>query len=87
MLLGIPLLILEFAIGQKLQRGAVDAFKTVNHRLRGIGIAAIFSGFVVVVYYAAVMAWSLLFFVNSFQTPLPWKEHVRKIGFYFFRDH
>jgi len=70
--LGIPLLILEFAIGQKLQKGAVDAFKTVNHKLRGIGVAAVFSGFVVVVYYAAVMAWSLVYFVNSFRSPLPW---------------
>jgi len=72
--LGIPLLMLEFAIGQKLQRGAVDAFNTVHHKLRGIGVAAIFSGFVVVVYYAAVMAWSLLYFVNSFQSKVPWAD-------------
>jgi neurotransmitter:Na+ symporter, NSS family len=74
LVLGIPLLILEFAIGQKLQKGAVDAFKTVHHRLRGIGFTAVFSGFVVVVYYAAVMAWSLLFFLDSFQAKLPWAE-------------
>jgi neurotransmitter:Na+ symporter, NSS family len=80
-ILGIPLLILEFAIGQKLQKGAVDAFKTVHHRLRGIGFAAIASGFVVVVYYAAVMAWALLFFINSFRTQLPWAADAK--GFFF----
>ena len=72
--IGIPLLLLEFAIGQKLQRGAIDAFKTVNHRLRGIGFAAVFSGGVVVVYYAAVMAWSLVFLLQSFKAKLPWAD-------------
>ncbi len=75
--LGIPLLILEFAIGQKLQKGAIDAFKTVHHRLRGIGFSAIFAGFVVVVYYAVVMAWCLLFFINSFKAELPWAEDAK----------
>ena len=79
--LGIPLLLLEFAIGQKLQKGAVDAFKTVNHRLRGIGVGAIFSGFVVVIYYSAVMAWSLVFLINSFQAKLPWADDAK--GFFF----
>tara|TARA_Y100000310_G_scaffold89923_1_gene87151 strand:- start:99485 stop:101026 length:1542 start_codon:yes stop_codon:yes gene_type:complete len=81
LVLGIPLLILEFAIGQKLQKGAVDAFKTINHKLRGIGIGAIFSGFVVVIYYAAVMAWSLAYFVNSFRAKLPWSENAS--GFFY----
>ncbi len=79
--LGIPLLLLEFAIGQKLQKGAVDAFATINHRLRGIGIGAIFSGFVVVVYYAVVMAWALLFFFHSFSATLPWSEDAK--GYFF----
>jgi neurotransmitter:Na+ symporter, NSS family len=81
--LGIPLLILEFAIGQKLQKGAIDAFKTVNHRLRGIGVGAIFSGFVVVVYYAVVMAWALIYFVKSFSLELPWAADAKS---YFFKD-
>jgi len=81
--LGIPLLILEFAIGQKIQKGAVDAFKTVHHKLRGIGVAAVFSGFVVVIYYAAVMAWSLLYFINSFSAKLPWSADSES---YFFNS-
>ncbi|MFQ5475017.1 MAG: sodium-dependent transporter [Candidatus Nanoarchaeia archaeon] len=81
--LGIPLLIMEFAIGQKLQKGAIDAFKTVNARLRGIGFAAIFSGFVVVVYYAAVMAWSLVYFLRSWTNNLPWAADSKA---YFFGE-
>ncbi|MFQ5580769.1 MAG: sodium-dependent transporter [Nitrospiria bacterium] len=80
-LLGIPLLILEFALGQKLQKGAVGAFTAVHYKFRGIGLCAIFSGFVVVVYYAAVMAWSLVFLLSSFTTTLPWKEDAK--GFFF----
>lgn len=79
--LGIPLLIMEFAIGQKLQKGAIDAFDTVHHKLRGIGFAAIFSGFVVVVYYAAVMAWALIYLINSFSSKLPWAEDAS--GYFF----
>ena len=59
-LLGVPLLILEFA-ATKMQKGAVHAFKTVHNKLSGIGWAALIGSFTVVVYYAAVMAWSLLF--------------------------
>ena len=79
--LGIPLLILEFAIGQKLQKGAIGAFESINKRLRGVGFAAVFSGFVVVVYYAAVMAWAALFLVNSFRAQLPWAADSK--GFFF----
>ncbi|NOZ80440.1 MAG: sodium-dependent transporter [DPANN group archaeon] len=82
-ILGVPLLILEFALGQKLQKGAVAAFRSIHHRLGGIGTMAIFSGFVVVVYYAAVMAWALVFFFNSFQAKMPWAGDAK--GYFF--DH
>ncbi|MBT3406567.1 sodium-dependent transporter [Candidatus Woesearchaeota archaeon] len=79
--LGIPLLILEFAIGQKLQKGAIDAFKSVHGRLRGVGFMAIASGFMVVIYYAAVMAWALVYFLRSFSARLPWAEDAK--GYFF----
>ncbi len=64
--LGIPLLLLEFALGQKMQKGAIHAFKRLDPRLKGIGIAALLSSFIIVIYYAAVMAWSLVYFIKSF---------------------
>ncbi|BBM86983.1 sodium-dependent transporter [Candidatus Uabimicrobium amorphum] len=81
-ILGIPLLILEFAIGQKFQSGAISSFKAIHPRLRGIGFMAIFSGFVVMVYYSAVMAWTLVFLFDSFQSPLPWAQNSET---YFFQ--
>ncbi len=74
LVLGIPLLILEFGLGQKIQKGAMDAFKHLNPKLQGIGLGAVISGFVVVVYYAAVMAWALIYFIKSFNLKLPWAE-------------
>ncbi|MBT7903675.1 sodium-dependent transporter [Candidatus Woesearchaeota archaeon] len=72
MVLGTPLLILEFALGQKLQKGAIHAFQHVHHRLGGIGFLAITASFIVVVYYAAILAWALVYFVKSFTFNLPW---------------
>ena len=66
LLLGIPLLMMEFAIGQKMQVGAVASFGKIKHKLSGIGLSAVLCGFVVVSYYAVVMAWSLLYFLYSF---------------------
>ncbi len=64
--LGIPLLIMEFAIGQKMQLGAIGSFKNITHKLSGIGLGAVLCGFVVVSYYAVVMAWSLIYLFHSF---------------------
>lgn len=82
-LIGIPMLILEFALGQKIQRGAVESFKKINRKLKGIGTAAIITGFIVVIYYAVVMAWSLVFFVNSFNLKLPWADDSKS---YFYNN-
>lgn len=65
-LIGIPMLMLEFAIGQKIQRGAVASFKALHPRFRGLGVFALLSAFIVVSYYVVVMAWSFLYFLASF---------------------
>lgn len=81
LIIGIPIIILEFAIGQKLQKGAVDAFSRVNKKLRGIGFGAIFASFVIVVYYAAVMAWAMIYFFRSFANKVPWADDAS--GYFF----
>ena len=66
LVLGIPLMILEFAIGQRMQLGAVGSFRKIRRRLSCIGLAAVLCGFVVVSYYVVVMGWSLLYVFYSF---------------------
>lgn len=63
--IGFPLLILEFALGQKIQRAAVDAFASVKKRFSGVAWWALFSGFLVITYYAVVMAWALKYLASS----------------------
>ncbi|MFH1578452.1 MAG: sodium-dependent transporter [Candidatus Omnitrophota bacterium] len=78
-ILGVPLLIMEFAIGQRMQLGAVGSFKKIKHKLSGLGLGAVLCGFVVVSYYAVVMAWCLLYFIYSFT--LKWGVDTK--GFFF----
>lgn len=75
-LMGIPLLMMEFAIGQRMQLGASGSFGKIKHMLSSIGFGAVLCGFVVVSYYAVVMAWSLLYFKFSFS--LAWGDQTAK---------
>ena len=75
-LMGIPLLMMEFAIGQRMQLGASGSFGKIKHMLSSIGFGAVLCGFVVVSYYAVVMAWSLLYFKFSFN--MAWGDQTAK---------
>ncbi|MFQ5681471.1 MAG: sodium-dependent transporter [Candidatus Omnitrophota bacterium] len=74
--LGIPMLIMEFAIGQKMQLGAVGSFRKIRHKLAGIGLSGVLSGFVVVGYYAVVMAWCLIYLFHSLG--LAWGQDTKQ---------
>ena len=41
-LIAIPVLILEISIGQAYRGGVVTAYNSVNHRLKGLGMAIMF---------------------------------------------
>ena len=45
-IVGMPMLVLELALGQKMQKGSVGALRGINPRLAGVGWAASFAGFV-----------------------------------------
>jgi len=78
---GIPLLILEFAIGQKIQRGAVDSLASIKKKLSGLGWWALFTAFIVISYYVVIMAWSLIYLFASFG--VQWSEDPES---YFFNN-
>ncbi len=62
---GVPLLMLEFAIGQKMQQGVIGAYKQLHPSFGGLGIVALLSSFIIISYYAVVMAWSWLYLLAS----------------------
>ncbi|XP_055514017.1 sodium-dependent neutral amino acid transporter B(0)AT3-like [Leucoraja erinacea] len=70
---GIPLLHLELAIGQRLQRSSIGVWMSISPYLGGVGIAAMLTSFLEGLYYNTLLAWTLWYFFNSFEEPLPWK--------------
>ncbi|VTJ91034.1 Hypothetical predicted protein, partial [Marmota monax] len=71
---GMPLLYLEFAIGQRLRKGSVGVWSSIHPALKGVGIASMFVSFMVGLYYNTIIALVMWYFFNSFQEPLPWSE-------------
>ncbi|XP_036394742.1 solute carrier family 6 member 19b [Megalops cyprinoides] len=71
---GVPLLHLEFAIGQRLRKGSVGVWKAIHPYMTGVGIASMLVSFLVSLYYNTIIAWVMWYFFNSFQEPLPWSQ-------------
>ncbi|MFH1317804.1 MAG: sodium-dependent transporter [Candidatus Omnitrophota bacterium] len=78
-LLGVPLLIMEFAIGQRMQVGAVGSFRKIKRKLAGIGLGSVLCGFIVVSYYAVIMGWCLIYLIYSFT--LKWGADTKSFFF------
>ncbi|MCR5705611.1 MAG: sodium-dependent transporter [Acholeplasmatales bacterium] len=60
LIIGIPLLMMEIAIGRKSQGGAPKAMRFVNKKAEPVGWAATANAFVILTYYAVVFAWCIL---------------------------
>ncbi|KAM9340286.1 sodium-dependent neutral amino acid transporter B(0)AT1-like [Symphorus nematophorus] len=71
---GMPLLLLEFAIGQRLRKGSVGVWRAINPYLTGVGIASMLVSFLIGLYYNTLIAWIMWYLFNSFQSPLPWTQ-------------
>jgi SNF family Na+-dependent transporter len=71
---GVPLLLIEFMLGQRWKRGSVGMWNKLHPLLGGIGIAAAMEAFIICVYYTAIVCWCFFYLFNSFQAPLPWSE-------------
>jgi len=70
---GIPILILEMAIGQRFQGGAPTALRKANKAFEFVGWYAILIAAVITFYYCAIMAWSVNYLVHAFT--LAWQNH------------
>ncbi|TNN51196.1 Sodium- and chloride-dependent GABA transporter ine [Liparis tanakae] len=72
LLCGIPLLFMEFSIGQYTRLGPVHALTKLCPLLKGVGVATVVISFVFSTYYNVLMSWTLYYFFNSFGATLPW---------------
>lgn len=75
---GIPLLILEYGIGQMMQGSAPNAIKKINKNFEWVGWFALLAGSLISIYYAAVMAWAVRYLWESFSFSLPWATDAGK---------
>ncbi|MBN3303113.1 S6A17 protein, partial [Amia calva] len=73
-IIGIPLFFLELAVGQRIRRGSIGVWNYVCPRLGGIGFSSLIVCGFVGLYYNVIIGWSIFYFFQSFQYPLPWSE-------------
>ena len=73
---GIPLVIVEYAIGQKYQGGAPQALASVTKKFRWVGWFALLVGTTIVLYYVPVMGYAWHYAVSSIQ--VAWTEPAPK---------
>lgn len=69
---GIPMVVLEFSLGQMMQAGHVEIMARLSPLAEGFGWATSFGSFCVALYYSALLAYSACYLVASFRAPLPW---------------
>lgn len=75
---GIPILFLDYAIGHRLRGSAPLAFRRITGWFEAVGWFQVTICFVIAIYYAAIIAWALSYFVFSFD--LRWGADPR--GFF-----
>jgi len=81
LLLGVPLLMLEFSIGQYFNRNVVDLFASIRKWFSSIGWLMLFNAFIIMSLYAVVLSWHIIYFFVSFG--LQWKNDAKR---YFFNN-
>jgi SNF family Na+-dependent transporter len=77
-------MILEFALGQTIQRGDITVWSKLSPRLAGIGYASVYAAYGIDFYYNVIIAWALVYFFSAFRNPLPWsvQETTNDAGTY-----
>ncbi|XP_031434328.2 sodium- and chloride-dependent GABA transporter ine-like [Clupea harengus] len=73
-LCALPLLLMEFTVGQFTQCGPAQAFKKICPLLKGIGMGTVVVSFILIGYFNTLMSWILFYFFSSFSSPLPWQS-------------
>lgn len=76
---GIPLMMLEYGLGVKMQGGPPLAFSKIKKGLEWVGWWSILAAFVIITYYAVVMAWCWQYLWHSFS--LAWGEDAKAFFF------
>ncbi|XP_010803965.1 sodium- and chloride-dependent GABA transporter 2 isoform X3 [Bos taurus] len=69
---GIPVFLLETALGQYTSQGGITAWRKICPIFEGIGYASQMIVTLLNIYYIIVLAWALFYLFSSFTIDLPW---------------
>ena len=81
LLIGVPLLMLEFSVGQFFNKNVVDLFASTRKWFSSIGWLITANAFIFMSVYAVILSWHMIYFFVSFG--LQWKEDAKA---YFFNN-
>lgn len=70
--LGVPMIFLEFSLGQFCQRSHYNVWKQIHPRLKGIGIATTYANLLLLITYNVLIAWCVVMMFSCGYDPLPW---------------
>lgn len=79
LVVGIPAMLAEFAVGRKTRKNAVGAFRQLSRRWSWLGYSGVLGALLISGYYYLIAGWSLEYFVSSltggmFDSQLSFKE-------------
>ena len=72
---GIPLFIMEYALGQRMKQSAVRVWTNVHPVFFGVGLGCMLVSFAMCLYYIVIITWCVYYFFVSFTSNLPWQKH------------
>lgn len=85
LVMGIPWLLMEIGMGRMFQRGAPGVFSGIDRKWEWLGWWPVFVAFLIVSYYAVIIAWSLRYALSS--VTMAWgagEEAATGTGSFFF---
>ena len=79
LVVGVPAMLAEFAVGRRTNKNAVGAFRMLSKRWSWLGYSGVLGALLISGYYYLIAGWSLEYFVNSltgqiFDSSLSYKE-------------
>jgi len=72
-IVAIPLMYMEFIVGQFTRRGPIGALSQLCPFFKGVGIATVVISFWLTTYYIIIIGWDTYFLFSSIAFEVPWK--------------
>lgn len=76
----VPMLTLEAAVGGFHQKGLISQYSAVSKRFWGIPFLGVQAIFFASLNYIAIMTYGVVYFFLSFMNPLPWNSYEDNLG-------